>query len=209
MMAIYLDENWAGRDAVIFYPNLQSCLSVTLALNGSADFVGTHLTTGTNEVEMQAIFAYMNQLAGNDTIGGIYCLGNLVEFREKPGSDSPVDGSLQGTLSLRYPLQLANTLGRIFHFNYPIKCFDTVRAVGGGVGSMARVRRVIQTVVECGFVKQGEYQQGPATIGVPDTIRCANRQNNQMRALRDFERHFTRTVQRPFIIIDPRKFVEI
>ncbi len=119
-MAVSLDEEHCAKDdSTIYYPNLCSCLSVTLVYTDA--LVGTHLTTGTKDVYGHVIFTKMQELAqGEGNLLSIFLIGNVQQFTTNQN---------QGTKNMRLPRKLVRTLAGFFG-NARILSFDSVAQFG-------------------------------------------------------------------------------
>ncbi len=126
-MAISLNEYDVGRDREIWYPNLQTCLSLTVVLDDGT-LLGTHMTAGTTLRALEYTCEYFEQQRAGANILSMLLIGNVDAWKLKEESFLRTGGSLRETLRA-----LMNTACVVYQY-------DTALADAGGIGAAAHLR---------------------------------------------------------------------
>jgi hypothetical protein len=145
-MAIFLDEDCVGRSKNVYFPNLQSCLSLSCVGIDQSKIIGAHLTIGTDEKIWPVMAKYMVQLLEGAKIQEIYCIGNLNFFK------------MHRYPELQYPRMIATFRNELGYGGF-VKFFDLPAACGGKVGGMAYLSNSNGRVA-ARFWPPGAYQRG-------------------------------------------------
>ena len=144
-MTVSVDEDQCACDRDIYYPNLQTCLSITCALTNSPLLLGTHLTTGTTNDDAKVILGQMREWQGGMEVAQIYLIGNLAVWANNVNT------------KLRWNNTLVATLRKSFKFKGPVYAFDSVTAPGGGIGSAAEIESMQNSQPACRYVGSGRF----------------------------------------------------
>lgn len=125
-MAIALNEDEAGRNREIWFPNLQSCLGFTVVLD-DGQLLGAHLTMPTTLDQVQDIGGYFHEIREGANIISMLLIGHIGEWRRKAEQELRSGGNLRQTLR-----GLMNTDCVIYQY-------DSVQSASGGLGATAHL----------------------------------------------------------------------
>jgi hypothetical protein len=143
-VSIGLNENDIGHDREIWYPNLRTCLSLTLVLDDGT-MLGTHMTAATTMTQIEMIAGYFAEQRGEAEVLCMLLIGNIDSWRVHDEEPLRTGGNLRATLR--------DFLGT----DCVIYQYDSARAKSGGRGAAVHLIHTGGAFPYVGLLQEGDW----------------------------------------------------